>query len=207
MKTPLLRNRLFRILPVLFVIFFAWHAHSGQTGGVRQTIRNAVNPVDYGEKFQISSRVPAKTVIVKSGYEKRFRTETRKDKIERYKCGQCHNNKTVNIDRAAESAHGDIVLDHGGNQRPLSCFTCHKRDERDFLETEKGRKVDLDHSYQLCGQCHFRQRMDWDGGAHGKRISHWVGERIVKNCTSCHDPHSPRFQKRWPKTYSLPLNN
>jgi predicted CXXCH cytochrome family protein len=27
---------------------------------------------------------------------------------------------------------------------------------------------------------------------------------VVKNCTACHDPHSPRFQKRWPVTYSPP---
>jgi hypothetical protein len=29
---------------------------------------------------------------------------------------------------------------------------------------------------------------------------------VVKNCTSCHDPHSPRFKKRWPAIYSPPLS-
>ncbi len=208
MKTPSLKNRLFRILPALFIVLLGWQAYSGQTGGVMQTIKNATTPVDYGEKkMHMIPQVPTRTVIVKYRYQGgRFRTETRKDKMERYKCSQCHKNEAVGIERAAEVAHGDIVLDHGGKQRPLSCFTCHKKDERDFLGTEKGLKSDLDHSYQLCGQCHFRQKKDWVGGAHGKRISHWVGERVVKNCTSCHDPHSPRFQKRWPKTYSPPLN-
>jgi cytochrome c2 len=44
------------------------------------------------------------------------------------------------------------------------------------------------------------------GGAHGKRISYWAGQRVVKNCTACHDPHSPRFKKRWPVIYSPPLS-
>ena len=107
--------------------------------------------------------------------------------------------------RAAEIAHGDIILDHGGQDKPLSCYTCHKKDERDFLVTEEGSKMDMDHSYQMCGQCHFRQKKDWVGGAHGKRVSYWTGTRVVKPCTSCHDPHSPHFEKQWPKTYSPPL--
>ena len=33
------------------------------------------------------------------------------------------------------------------------------------------------------------------------------GRRIfVQNCASCHDPHAPLFEKRWPKTYSQPLD-
>jgi hypothetical protein len=43
------------------------------------------------------------------------------------------------------------------------------------------------------------------GGAHGKRVTNWAGTRVVKSCTSCHDPHSPLFKKRWPKTYSPPI--
>ncbi len=54
----------------------------------------------------------------------------------------------------------------------------------------RGQKIDFDHSYQLCGQCHFRQKRDWLGGAHGKRETYWAGERVVRNCTSCHNPHS-----------------
>jgi predicted CXXCH cytochrome family protein len=25
---------------------------------------------------------------------------------------------------------------------------------------------------------------------------------VIFNCTTCHDPHSPRFEKRFPVTYS-----
>ena len=158
------------------------------------------------KEADIVPALPISTVRVLSlDLEKVFRTETRKDKMERFQCSQCHNRQEVKIAMAAEVAHGEILLDHGGKEKPLSCFTCHKVDERDFLETEAGTKIDMDHSYELCGQCHFRQKKDWTGGAHGKRIANWAGERVVQNCVSCHDPHSPRFEKRWPVTYSPPI--
>ena len=39
----------------------------------------------------------------------------------------------------------------------------------------------------------------------GKRVGYWAGKRVVENCTSCHNPHSPRFKSRWPVTYSPPF--
>jgi len=135
-----------------------------------------------------------------------FRVLARKRQIERYKCSSCHSGKAVTARRGLELSHGDIVLEHGSDGRGLSCIDCHHADERDYLEDKKGRKIDLDHSYQLCGQCHFRQKRDWLGGAHGKRLANWAGERVVYNCTTCHNPHSPRFEKRFPATYSVPLD-
>lgn len=206
MKTPAFRNCLSGISFAIFIIFLGTAAYSGP-GGVIRTYKNATSPFNDVKRVDGVLPLSDKTVMVKSSYRGgRFWTETRKDKMERFKCTQCHNNKDVQINQAAEIAHGDITLVHGGQEKPLSCFTCHKEDERDSLETEAGVKVDMDHSYQLCGQCHFRQKKDWVGGAHGKRISTWAGRRVVKNCTSCHDPHSPRFEKRWPKTYSSPLS-
>jgi len=205
MKTPSFKNCLIGILPALLVIFSGWYAYSGQ-GGIVETIKKAT--ASFNDEKKVDSVLPISehTVMVKEKYQGGlFWTQTRKDKVKRYKCSQCHNNKEVKIAQAAEMAHGDIVQVHGG-QKPLDCFTCHKKDERDFLVTEKGAKVDMDHVYQMCAQCHFRQQKDWVGGAHGKRISYWAGQRVVKNCTSCHDPHSPRFEKRWPKTFSLPLS-
>ena len=205
MKTPSFKNCLIGILPALLVIFSGWYAYSGQ-GGVVETIKKAT--ASFNDEKKVDSVLPISehTVMVKEKYQGGlFWTQTRKDKVKRYKCSQCHNNKEVKIAQASEMAHGDIVQVHGG-QKPLDCFTCHKKDERDFLVTEKGAKVDMDHVYQMCAQCHFRQQKDWVGGAHGKRISYWAGQRVVKNCTSCHDPHSPRFEKRWPTTFSLPLS-
>lgn len=208
MRTKMVRNRLFQLVPVAIVVISGLTAYSSEPDGVMETIRNAKTAVDTEKHLQMALPVPEKTVWVKSGYQKeRFKTETRKEKIERYTCSRCHNNKSVNVTGAAKMAHGDIVLDHGGDRRPLSCLTCHKKDERDYLENEKGQRVDMDHSYQVCGQCHFRQSKDWAGGAHGKRVAFWTGTRVVKNCTSCHDAHSPRFKKRWPVTYSAPLSD
>jgi hypothetical protein len=178
----------------------------GEQGGVTQIYKNATEPFDDRKKVNAAIGLPKDVVLVQTRYQGgRFWTESRKNKIERFKCSQCHNNKRVNQVKAAEIAHGEIILKHGAEDKPLSCYTCHKKDARDFLVTEAGTEIDMDHSYQMCGQCHFRQKKDWAGGAHGKRIAHWAGQRVVKNCTSCHDPHSPHFEKRWPKIYSRPL--
>jgi len=202
MKTPISNNYLLWI-PLVMVFILSGLEVYATDEGVAQTIKNAT--ASFSERTDSVPPLPDDTVLVKEKYQGGlFWTETRKDKIERFKCSQCHNNKKVTTAQAAEMAHGDIVLVHGGKKKPLQCFTCHKEDERDVLVTEKGLKVDMDHSYQMCGHCHFRQKKDWVGGAHGKRVTYWAGKRVVKNCTSCHDPHSPHFEKRWPKTYSPP---
>ena len=206
MKIPIFKNCLLGILTALLLTFAVGLAYSIE-GGVVELYKNATAPVDDEKQVDAALTLPIPSVLVTQRYQGRqFRTETRKDKIQRFKCSQCHNNQPVKIARAAEIAHGEIALNHGSQTRPLSCYTCHKKDERDFLITEEGTKIDMDHSYQMCGQCHFRQKKDWVGGAHGKRISYWAGQRVVKNCTGCHDPHSPRFKKRWPAIYSPPIS-
>ena len=207
MKKSVFKICLSGFVTALFIILAVWAVHAAGQAGINQTIKKATAIVDDEKRVGAVLAITEKKVPVQTRYGTGlFWTETRKDKMERFKCSQCHNNKPVTIERAAEMAHGAIVLVHGGKDKPLSCYTCHKRDERDFLVTEKTYKVDMDHSYQMCGQCHFRQKKDWVGGAHGKRISYWTGQRVVKNCTSCHDPHSPRFEKRWPQTYSPPYS-
>ena len=204
MKTPTQNKCLWGILSILLVLFSGWSAYAGQ-GGVTRIYKNANAPFDDQMSVESVIALPQETIMVRTPYQGgRFWTETRKDKIERFKCSQCHNNKPVGIAQAAEVAHGDIRLNHGSPDKPLSCYTCHNKEERDFLVTEVGTKIDMDHSYQMCGQCHFRQKKDWVGGAHGKRLTYWAGQRVVKNCASCHNPHSPRFEKRWPVTYSPP---
>jgi len=206
MKTPKGKMGLYALLPLLVILFTAWQAFSGQ-GGVVATFKNATTPVNDTARIDAVIEAPTNSVIAQMRYQGGlFRVESRKDKMDRFQCSQCHNNKTVTAAQASAMAHGDIKLVHGGEQKPLNCFTCHKQDERDYLVTEKGSRIDMDHSYQMCGQCHFRQKKDWIGGAHGKRVSSWAGTRVVKNCTACHDPHSPLFKKRWPKTYSIPLS-
>lgn len=205
MKTTMFKIGLGGMGMVLALVLIAGYAFSDE-GGVMQTYKKATTPFDDEKRVDAVIEFPKDTVLVESRYQGgRFWTRTRKDKMERFQCTQCHNNKAVKVTQAAEIAHGDIVLNHGGPGRPLACMTCHKKDDRDFLVTEAGSKIDLDHSYQMCGQCHFRQKKDWIGGAHGKRVGYWAGKRVVENCTACHNPHSPRFEKRWPVTYSPPL--
>ena len=147
------------------------------------------------------------TVLAKEMYQGgSFKVLARKKKIERYKCSSCHTGKPVNVKQGMELTHGDVKIEHGKDGSGLSCIDCHHPDDRDYLEDKKGRKIDFDHSYQLCGQCHFRQKRDWVGGAHGKRVMNWAGGRVVYNCATCHDPHSPRFKKRFPATYSVQID-
>ncbi|MBW1634824.1 MAG: hypothetical protein JRJ68_00990 [Deltaproteobacteria bacterium] len=151
--------------------------------------------------------VTRKTVKAREKYQGgSFQVLARKQAIERYKCSSCHKDKPVLVNQAMELTHSDIAINHGRKGNELTCIDCHHPDDRDYLEDKKGRKIDFDHSYQLCGQCHFRQKRDWLGGAHGKRVSNWAGDRVIYNCASCHNPHSPRFKKRFPATYSVPLD-
>ena len=211
MKNPTIKISLFDIipfciLPVLLIFFCAQAAFSSGIG-VAGKIKAAPKKMDM--KTQVETVIPLPKNIVMANMEYQggtFFTETRKNELKRYQCSSCHNNKKVPIRNAANISHADIKVVHGEKDSPLACNTCHSKDDRDFLVTSKGSKIDLDHVYDMCGQCHFRQKKDWIGGAHGKRVTYWAGERVVKNCTSCHDPHSPLFKKRWPATYSVPLN-
>jgi len=167
----------------------------------------SVNESFENRSVQAVQPVIQETVLAKEEYQGgSFRVLARKQEIERFKCSSCHTDKPVLANNAQVLTHGNVVILHGQEGSELGCIDCHHPEERDYLEDKKGRKIDFDHSYQLCGQCHFRQKRDWLGGAHGKRVDNWAGDRVVYNCATCHDPHSPRFEKRFPATYSVPLN-
>lgn len=203
MNTSIVKKGIILVVAMI-AVFSGWCAYSGE-GGVEQVIRNATQPLTAVKQNPSVQPLAESVVLVNSRYQGgRFWTETRKDKMVRFRCSQCHNDQIVTEVNAAKIAHGDIQLVHGGEEKQLSCYSCHNREERDYLASETEDKLDMDHSYALCGQCHFRQKKDWVGGAHGKRVTYWAGDRVVKSCTSCHNPHAPRFQKRWPATYSPP---
>jgi hypothetical protein len=170
-------------------------------------IEAAVEPFD-SMKIESAHQLPVKTVQSKESYQGgSFKVLARKDSIKRFRCSVCHNDKPVRAQNGAIFTHSDIKLNHGKGKNELSCIECHDPKDRDALIDKQGRKIDYDHSYQLCGQCHFRQKRDWLGGAHGKRETYWAGERVVRNCTSCHNAHSPAFKTKMPETYSLPLDD
>ena len=180
-------------------------AMAGQ-GSVLERIHDADQPYD-NMQIESAHQLSVKTVVAKESYQGGvFRVLARKDSISRYPCGACHTKKKPQVRDGALITHGDIKINHGEGVNKLACIECHDRQERDFLVDMQGEKIDFDHSYKLCGQCHFRPKRDWLGGAHGKRVTYWAGERVVMNCTSCHDPHSPAFKTKMPETYSLPLD-
>ena len=101
-------------------------------------------------------------------------------------------------------AHPGLMLAHAPAEN-MDCRTCHDPDNLDQLRLGNDEPVSFDHAYLVCASCHFEQARDWAGGAHGKRLAGWRGERVVSNCTSCHDPHRPGFEQRWPaKTPRIP---
>jgi hypothetical protein len=204
MKIFSLRSRFFLLLAaaVSMTCQPAMAAHDS----VMDKIQSAQQPFD---NLQVESAygLPVKTVQAKESYQGgMFRVLARKDAISRYRCSTCHTKKQPMARDGALITHGDIKINHGKGENVLACIECHDRNDRDFLVDMEGKQIDFDHSYQLCGQCHFRPKRDWLGGAHGKRVTYWAGERVVMNCTSCHNPHSPSFKTKMPETYSLPLD-
>jgi hypothetical protein len=192
---------------VLGTILLTGHAAQAIQESVLDRIQDA-DEVSDTVKIETAHELPLKTVQAKESYQGgTFRVLARKDSISRYRCSVCHTNKPVKANDAVLFTHGDIAVNHGSGNNKLACIECHDKKNRDFLVDMQGRKIDFDYSYQLCGQCHFRQKRDWLGGAHGKREAYWAGERVVRNCTSCHSPHSPAFKTKMPATYSLPLDD
>lgn len=189
------------------IVLFSSHIGMASESSLLNEIRHATEPFD-NTKIESVHSLPVKTVEADEEYQGgTFRVLARKDFISRYRCSVCHNDKKVLVKNGALYTHSDIVINHGTGNNKLDCIQCHDEKNRDFLADAAGTKIDFDHSYKLCGQCHFRQKRDWLGGAHGKRETYWAGERVIRNCTSCHSPHSPAFKAKMPETYSLPLED
>ncbi len=204
MKSFSTLNSYFLCLAVAFCLLMEaipQPAGASSSDSIMATIERANEPYD---NTSVEGVLPVvrETVAAHERYQGgTFQVTARKKEMARYPCSGCHTGKPITVQNSAELTHGNISLSHG---RPgaLACIDCHSQENRNFLEDKKGKTIDFNHSYQLCGQCHFRQKKDWLGGAHGKRIEYWAGERVILNCVSCHDPHSPRFEKRFPVTYS-----
>ncbi len=118
---------------------------------------------------------------------------------EYYPCDTCHDEgDEVNTNpRALVEDHEDLELVHG--RKRFWCLTCHDVSDRNSLVLFNGERVDFDSSEKVCAQCHFRNFRDFEGGAHGKRLNAWRGERLLEACTTCHNAHSPAIKPRKPK--------
>ena len=121
--------------------------------------------------------------------------------LEQFPCSECHNRSLSQMSRGAapeqDRAHWNITMEHAGDD-VMTCTTCHDTQNAELLTTLNDRDVELDHSYKVCAQCHNAIADDWAGGAHGKRIGGWTPPRVVTSCVSCHDPHQPAWDTRWP---------
>lgn len=130
-----------------------------------------------------------------------FYVAPREGQIKRYPCRSCHDGQMKPVsENRFRATHGDVVLKHAMTG-VLQCRSCHDTKDMNQLRTPAGLQVSMNESHRLCASCHSRQAQDWAGGAHGKRETYWQGTRVVRTCTGCHNPHTPLFGKRWPKTY------
>jgi hypothetical protein len=129
--------------------------------------------------------------------------------IRSYPCNNCHTQPLAKLSAGnkvdEKKSHWDIEIIHG-NAEVMNCQTCHNTTNMNELISLTGKSILFDESYKQCRQCHTTQYADWVGGSHGKRLGGWVSPRIINTCASCHNPHKPAFESRWPSrlnTYSL----
>ena len=122
-------------------------------------------------------------------------------RITSFPCQNCHSKslETLQANRPPNKrkSHWDIQINHASD-KTMQCSTCHNQESFDELISLTGKSISLNHSYQLCAQCHSTQHKDWEIGAHGKRLGGWVKPRVINNCVSCHNPHKPAFESRFP---------
>jgi hypothetical protein len=136
--------------------------------------------------------------LVFKGYQEATPFKIAKERRRKPRCMRCHDEMDPNFTpRSLEDAPHTDELSHGIGK--LWCLTCHDPDERNKLRTMIGEKVDFDQSYIVCGACHSYRQKDWFFGGHGKRKSSWEDDRVIYNCTHCHDPHEPAIEARKPQ--------
>lgn len=119
-----------------------------------------------------------------------------------FPCSTCHGGMEPNPKKRELSFHPEIVI-RGHGEPKRWCLDCHDAGTRDRLRLINGEQVDFAVSYLLCGQCHGIIVRDWKAGIHGKRTGKWDGPRQYFLCTSCHNPHSPRFESLAPEAVPL----
>jgi hypothetical protein len=144
--------------------------------------------------------IKVKRVQLDASLAARVTSETyvtdRSRSIEKFPCSKCHNGNPLVVSKT-KRAHWNIELFHAPIE-VMACDTCHLQKNPGELHSLRGKPIAIEHSYQLCAQCHSKQFQDWLGGAHGKRVGGWAPPRVISSCTECHNPHDPKLKKRWP---------
>jgi len=145
-----------------------------------------------------------KIAITNKANDTLFFIPNRTDHLLSFPCSSCHTtdlNKMNSQDPLGKKAHWQIKLNHA-TKGDLTCFTCHSAVNLEQLTLISNKKISLNQSQKLCAQCHSTQSNDWLGGAHGKQLGSWLPPRVSNTCVSCHNPHSPAFEKRWPSRFN-----
>lgn len=116
-------------------------------------------------------------------------------------CTTCHNTRlpdaTHGAGNPAKAFHQGLVCNHDH----LACLACHGPNNYDELHLADGKGVLFKDAMDLCAQCHSKQKVAYDNGAHGGMNGYWDlsrGPRVRHVCVDCHDPHAPRFPQMQP---------
>ncbi|MEO5331392.1 MAG: hypothetical protein H7839_05160 [Magnetococcus sp. YQC-5] len=105
-------------------------------------------------------------------------------------CSNCHAWRTpVLKQRPLGPPHAGLLLRHG--KATLWCLECHNPQHPSLLRTLSGADVPMTEAQDSCAICHGRTFFSWQEGVHGKRLTHWSGERVIQSCASCHAAHAP----------------
>jgi hypothetical protein len=148
----------------------------------------------------VRAEQPAGTEETQQTAPRPYRVDPRVDDLFFYPCNDCHafmDSNSEERDLEVEEGH-PATLEHGSGQ--IWCFSCHDESDYDRLRNLRAEPIDIDSGYQVCSGCHSRKYHHWEGGAHGKRVSNWRGERQLYSCIECHNPHQPAIAPRAPKS-------
>ena len=190
------------ILLFSFILINCQTPHGEGHHGLKSKLEAAsVDSIEYDLSTEELLQDMKKTMAQVSDSALEFYIPERSSMIRSYPCINCHSQSLDKLkgksDKEGKRAHWDIQLVHA-DVDVMKCTTCHDEQNMNQLKTIAGAALSIDHSYQLCGQCHSTQYKDWVGGAHGKRLGGWTPPRVINGCVNCHSPHEPAFESRWP---------
>ena len=174
------------------------HGHEHHT--ILEKISERSSQIGADEVGAVEAEIDASLIKVKGGHTG-FYIPKRTEEMDLYSCAECHNKPLEQMGSSAgQKAHWDIHLNHA-DEHTMQCTTCHDPD-MDNLQSITHTSIDFDRSYNLCGQCHSKEKEDWLGGAHGKSLNGWKSPRVAQTCVGCHNPHNPGFESRLPARYN-----
>lgn len=124
--------------------------------------------------------------------------EPRQPLLPTFPCSRCHAARLPDTrERTLTEFHTQRIVHHGTLEG--WCYRCHTKDNINRLHLADGTLVTFDRAFELCGSCHGDKFRDWKDGIHGLTTGYWLGDRVRRSCTACHDPHKPAFPPMTPE--------